>query len=185
MSNSASAPLEAGDQATAIRSTWNLLDVVDRNSTVTLSLDYLRQVHVAGLGQYAQFRDPNPIGFDTGSVENALNIILRKCISKSDILHLNANKFYLRDTQHSRIKTIREFGTKCSTQEFTWQHEGSQGNLGSSVTVAQYQQQRKLTNCISCYLMVAVALNVCVDYRRQLRFTELPAVHIGTVSRPI
>jgi eukaryotic translation initiation factor 2C len=76
---------------------WRLVDVVDRKITAHLNLHYLRQVDVRGLQEFSATNHSNPAAYDPGPAENALNIIMTRCISTTNTLQLNGHKFYVRN----------------------------------------------------------------------------------------
>ncbi|KAH6883189.1 Piwi domain-containing protein [Alternaria rosae] len=86
-----------GDPVTGVGGAWRLLDIVDRNTTTRLTLQYSGQVDIAGLQSYANTTHPNTATYDPSPAETALNTIIATCITSNNTLHLNNHKFYVRD----------------------------------------------------------------------------------------
>ncbi|CAN9434596.1 unnamed protein product [Alternaria alternata] len=89
--------VQSGDLMTDVGSTWALLDIVDRDTTVPLGFQYLRPVDIFGLQQYSNTTRPDPFNHDPHPAENALNIIMTRCFASSNTLQLNNHKFYVRN----------------------------------------------------------------------------------------
>jgi hypothetical protein len=76
---------------------WRLVDIIDRNTTAHLNFYYSWQIDIAGLKSYAETTNNDPMAYHPSPTENALNIIMAKCITNSNTLHLNNHKCYVRD----------------------------------------------------------------------------------------
>ncbi|KAF1924091.1 uncharacterized protein M421DRAFT_95648 [Didymella exigua CBS 183.55] len=86
-----------GGAATSQGAEWPLVDITDKDVTHHLRFGYLREVDTSELLAFIKTEHPASSSFSPTPTENALNIVLRKCISSNNTLHLNGNKFYLKD----------------------------------------------------------------------------------------
>ncbi|KAG9194153.1 hypothetical protein G6011_04188 [Alternaria panax] len=82
---------------TGIGGEWRLVNIDDRNTTAHLNFHYSRQIDIAGLRSYANTMNTDPTTYDPTPAENALNIIMSKCITNNNTLNLNNHKFYVRN----------------------------------------------------------------------------------------
>jgi eukaryotic translation initiation factor 2C len=116
---------------------WRLIDIIDKDVTHHLNFQYVRQVDIQGLQDYCQTSVTNhPLNFDPSPVENALNIVMSKCIQTDNTLHLNGHKFYLRDASfdlkayHDTIAPLR------ALRGFTYSVKPAMGNILLNVVPA-------------------------------------------------
>ncbi|KAI4615118.1 hypothetical protein J4E83_006842 [Alternaria metachromatica] len=94
----AGAHVMIGHPTTAVGAIYRLVDIVDRNTTAQLSLEYKRRIDFADLRSYANTSHADPSNYDPSAEEYALNTIMSKCIVHDNTtLHLNNHKFYVRN----------------------------------------------------------------------------------------
>ncbi|KAI4672821.1 uncharacterized protein J4E78_001324 [Alternaria triticimaculans] len=75
---------------------WRILEVVDRNVTLSLNIRFMGLVDIAAFQSYIASSHPDPPAYDPEPVKNALNIIFAKCFDNvGETLQLNGHKFFV------------------------------------------------------------------------------------------
>lgn len=74
---------------------WQLVDVVDRGETISLSLRLKGIVDLDGFRSFTKSTHAHPATFNPKRTRKALHIIMSKCIQQHNIFHLNSNKFFV------------------------------------------------------------------------------------------
>lgn len=126
-----------GDPVTGVGGAWRLLDIVDRNTTTRLTLQYSGQVDIAGLQSYANTTHPNTATYDPSPAETALNTIIATCITSNNTLHLNNHNFYVRDAfRDLRTSENNAIAPLRSLRGYSYRVHATMGNVLLNVSPA-------------------------------------------------
>jgi hypothetical protein len=126
--------LQNGHPTTEVGAEWGLIDITDGSIDSSLRLHYLRNVDITGLQSYVKTSHIDPANFDPNPAENALNIIMKKCITTNKTLYLNDHKFYVRDAFYDL--TYRGFAPLRALRGYSYKVKPNMGDMLLNVSPA-------------------------------------------------
>jgi hypothetical protein len=90
---------------------WRLIDVDDREETIHLDLRLVGPVDIARIRNFTESNHAQPIAYDPEPVRRALHIVMTKCIEDRNVIHLNANKFFVKHAHAPRSRGTNAVAT--------------------------------------------------------------------------